>query len=64
MSLLRAFRTPLIAATLRAPVPVRRVEPIVYARFQSSLAQADIESRVLDVIKSFEKVDPKKVSLA
>lgn len=53
------------AAAVRAPVS-RIVAPAALTRFYSAaagLSQADIESRVLDILRGFDKVDGKKVQL-
>ncbi|KAL1931648.1 hypothetical protein VTP01DRAFT_9791 [Rhizomucor pusillus] len=53
------------AAAIRAPV-ARIVAPAALVRFYSAgagLSQADIESRVLDILRGFDKVDQSKVSL-
>lgn len=50
------------AATYRTMVPASRMAPAAY-RFYSSagLSQADIETRVLDILRGFDKVDTNKV---
>jgi NADH dehydrogenase (ubiquinone) 1 alpha/beta subcomplex 1 len=50
------------AATYRTMVPATRMAPAAY-RFYSSagLSQADIETRVLDILRGFDKVDTNKV---
>lgn len=51
------------AAAIRAPV-ARIVAPAALVRFYSAgagLSQADIESRVLDILRGFDKVDQSKV---
>jgi NADH dehydrogenase (ubiquinone) 1 alpha/beta subcomplex 1 len=74
MSFLRAaFKSalrPTAAAAFRAPQRsnvMRWRAPIVQRAWYSEstgLSKDAIESRVLDVLKSFEKVDPAKVSRA
>ena len=46
------------AATQRTRV----VAPAVFSRMYASLPKEDVQSRVLDVVKSFEKVDAAKVN--
>ncbi|OBZ88585.1 Acyl carrier protein 2, mitochondrial [Choanephora cucurbitarum] len=46
------------AATQRTRV----VAPAVFSRMYASLPKEDVQSRVLDVVKSFEKVDAAKVT--
>lgn len=54
------------AASLRPAVPVSRVvAPAAFTRLYSAgsgLSQADIEARVLEILKGFDKVDPNKVN--
>ncbi|PWN51219.1 acyl carrier protein [Violaceomyces palustris] len=61
--LLRAARAPMVASRV-TPFQSRAIAPIA-ARFYASgpgLSQQDIQSRIVDVLKSFEKVDPSKVT--
>ncbi|KAI7906170.1 acyl carrier protein-like protein [Cokeromyces recurvatus] len=54
------------AATFRViNTTTQRIAPISLARFYSSgaLSHADIETRVLDVLRGFDKVDSNKISL-
>lgn len=50
------------AAAYRSIAPTSRIAPVAY-RFYSSagLSQADIETRVLDILRGFDKVDANKV---
>lgn len=53
------------AAAFRSmPVANSRIAPVAY-RFYSSagLSQSDVEARVLDILRGFDKVDAKKVNL-
>lgn len=56
----RAAARPLVTRTLQRPaaLPILRI-----ARYSAAagLDHGQIEARVLDVLKSFEKVDPSKV---
>lgn len=67
MSLFRAaLRTPLRSrSVLSVPRTVPRALPFFLQRANfaaaSGLSKEDIQTRVLDVMKSFEKVDPAKV---
>ena len=54
-----AFRAPRQSNVLRLRAPI--VQRAWYSE-SSGLTKEAIESRVLDVLKSFEKVDPAKVS--
>lgn len=52
------------AAAYQAPRPVIRIAPVIFTRLYSasaSLSRSDIESRVLDILKGFDKVEPSKV---
>ncbi|RUS23137.1 acyl carrier protein-like protein [Endogone sp. FLAS-F59071] len=54
------------AAAYQAPRPVIRIAPAIFTRLYSAsagLSRSDIESRVLDILKGFDKVEPSKVSL-
>ncbi|KAI9482693.1 MAG: acyl carrier protein-like protein [Benjaminiella poitrasii] len=53
------------AATYRVITTSQSMSPIVLSRFYSSgggLSHADIETRVLDVLRGFDKVDSSKIS--
>ncbi|RUS33278.1 acyl carrier protein-like protein [Jimgerdemannia flammicorona] len=53
-------------AAHQPPRSVARIAPAIFTRLYSastSLSRSDIESRVLDILKGFDKVDPAKVSL-
>ncbi|KAI8978524.1 acyl carrier protein-like protein [Pilobolus umbonatus] len=50
------------AATVQRSAVVRNAFPVIMSRFYASLPKQDVESRVLEVVKSFEKVDPTKVT--
>ncbi|KAI8090904.1 acyl carrier protein-like protein [Gilbertella persicaria] len=52
----------LSAASRAAAVQRRVVAPAVFSRMYASLPKEDVQSRVLDVVKSFEKVDAVKVT--
>ncbi|KAI8985232.1 acyl carrier-like protein [Pilobolus umbonatus] len=51
------------AATFRTMLPVSRITPAAY-RFYSAggLSHADIETRVLDILRGFDKIDPTKIT--
>lgn len=51
------------AATMRPAMSVSRIASPVACRFYSSggLSQSDIEVRVLDILRGFDKVDANKV---
>lgn len=64
-SLVRA-RAPLAVArqalpAARAAVVAPRFTPVRFYAASSGLSKSDIESRIVDVLKTFEKVDPSKV---
>ncbi|KAJ1029943.1 hypothetical protein NDA16_000857 [Ustilago loliicola] len=65
-SLVRA-RAPLAIARQAAPVAraavvTPRFAPVRFYAASAGLSKPDIETRILDVLKTFEKVDPSKVS--
>lgn len=45
----------------RAAVVAPRFTPVRFYAASAGLSKSDIESRILDVLKTFEKVDPSKV---
>ncbi|KAI9274605.1 acyl carrier protein-like protein [Phascolomyces articulosus] len=49
-------------AAVRAPV-ARVAAPAVFTRLYSAGHSADIESRILDILRGFDKIDESKVSL-
>lgn len=64
-SLVRA-RAPLAIARPAAPVArvaavAPRFAPLRFYAASAGLSKSDIESRIFDVLKTFEKVDPSKV---
>lgn len=64
-SLVRA-RAPLAIARQAAPVAraavvTPRFTPVRFYAASAGLSKSDIETRVVDVLKTFEKVDPSKV---
>jgi hypothetical protein len=63
-SLVRA-RAPLTLAraapVARAAAVAPRFTPVRFYAASAGLSKSDIESRIVDVLKTFEKVDPSKV---
>jgi NADH dehydrogenase (ubiquinone) 1 alpha/beta subcomplex 1 len=50
------------AARVTVARPVTRMAaPAMFSRMYASLPKEDVQTRVLDVVKGFEKVDPSKV---
>lgn len=50
------------AARVTVARPVTRMAvPAMFSRMYASLPKEDVQTRVLDVVKSFEKVDANKV---
>ena len=45
----------------RAAVVAPRFAPVRFYAASAGLSKSDIESRIADVLKTFEKVDPAKV---
>ncbi|GAK61862.1 acyl- carrier protein [Moesziomyces antarcticus] len=64
-SLVRA-RAPLALAraapVARAAAVAPRFTPVRFYAASAGLSKSDIESRIVDVLKTFEKVDPSKVA--
>ncbi|SNX84182.1 probable ACP1 - mitochondrial acyl-carrier protein [Melanopsichium pennsylvanicum] len=63
-SLIRARAPMAIArpAVARAAVVTPRFAPVRFYAASAGLSKSDIETRIVDVLKTFEKVDPSKVS--
>ncbi|OZJ05589.1 hypothetical protein BZG36_01709 [Bifiguratus adelaidae] len=62
-----ALRTIFVNASRAAQYSyAQRTVPAVFTRFYSAggLSRSDIESRVLDILKGFDKIDPQKVALS
>ncbi|KAI8575808.1 hypothetical protein K450DRAFT_260002 [Umbelopsis ramanniana AG] len=60
------FKTASRVATYQVAQPAARLSPIAVGRFYSAgagLDRSDIESRILEILKGFDKIDPSKVSL-
>ncbi|KAH8551454.1 acyl carrier protein-like protein [Umbelopsis sp. PMI_123] len=60
------FKTASRVAAYQVAQPVARLSPVAVGRFYSAgagLDRSDIESRILDILKGFDKIDPTKVSL-
>ncbi|KAI7902103.1 acyl carrier protein-like protein [Cokeromyces recurvatus] len=51
------------AATTQRPSVVRLATPAIFSRMYASLPKEDVQTRVMEVVKSFDKVDPSKVTL-
>ena len=49
------------APVARAAVVAPRFTPVRFYAASAGLSKSDIESRIVDVLKTFEKVDPSKV---
>nr|CDI51714.1 probable ACP1-mitochondrial acyl-carrier protein [Melanopsichium pennsylvanicum 4] len=62
-SLIRARAPMAIArpAVARAAVVTPRFAPVRFYAASAGLSKSDIETRIVDVLKTFEKVDPSKV---
>lgn len=61
-SLFRARAAPIAARAVAAPRIARVAVPVRFYASGSGLSSSDIQSRITEVLKSFEKVDPSKVS--
>ena len=61
-SLVRA-RAPMALArpVARAAIVTPRFAPVRFYAASAGLSKSDIETRIVDVLKTFEKVDPSKV---
>lgn len=61
---LRTAARPLAARALQRPVAAAAVTRLRVASYSAAagLSEGQVESRILDVLKSFEKVDPAKLS--
>lgn len=60
------FKTASRVATYQVAQPAARLSPIAVGRFYSAgagLDRNDIESRILDILKGFDKIDPSKVRI-
>lgn len=50
-----------VAATQRPSLMTRVAAPAMFTRLYASLPREDVQTRVLEVVKSFDKVDGSKV---
>lgn len=60
------FKTASRVATYQVAQPAARLAPIAAGRFYSAAAgldRSDVESRILEILKGFDKIDPAKVSI-
>jgi hypothetical protein len=60
------FKTASRVATYQVAQPAARLSPIAVGRFYSAgagLERNDVESRILEILKGFDKIDPAKVNL-
>jgi NADH dehydrogenase (ubiquinone) 1 alpha/beta subcomplex 1 len=58
------FKTASRVATYQVAQPAARLSPIAVGRFYSAgagLDRSDVESRILEILKGFDKIDPSKV---